>query len=290
VGVRGRGDDLPLVTVIGDLVEDVVVHVRRPVRPATDNPAVVVRRRGGSAANVAAVAAAHGPSRFIGRVGHDPLGDALIADLAATGVDVRVQRGGRTGCIVVLVDQSGERTMFPDRGASAELDAIDPGWLEHTAVLHLPFYGFSGDGPGEHLLQAAATVRAGGGRVTVDLSASSLIDDLGAARLSHLMTALAPSIVFANDDEARAAGLRSSTPPRGCAYVVKSGPRPASIFTADGARFDVPAHEVETVSDTTGAGDAFAGGFLAAWAAGATLERACRAGHDAAARVVAGGR
>ena len=60
-----------LVTV-GDLVEDVIVWSDGPTRHATDNPCVVRRSRGGSAANVAAFASALMPARFIGCVGDDP--------------------------------------------------------------------------------------------------------------------------------------------------------------------------------------------------------------------------
>ena len=91
---------------LGDLVEDVAIRVDDPVNVATDTAARIERRRGGSAANVAAMAAQLGHrSRFVGQVGVDAIGTALIADLAADGVDTSfVRRGGRTGTIAVLVD------------------------------------------------------------------------------------------------------------------------------------------------------------------------------------------
>ncbi len=119
-----------LVTV-GDLVEDIVVWPAARARYATDNPAAVHRARGGSAANVAAFAAGLVPARFIGCVGDDPVADMLTGELTAAGVDVRVQRRGRTGTIVVLVDRRGERTMYPDRGAAAALTPVPPaGWRQ----------------------------------------------------------------------------------------------------------------------------------------------------------------
>ena len=129
-----------MLVAVGDLVEDVVVwpaglaagqaggQAAGPARHGTDNPAVIHRTRGGSAANVAAFARAAAPAavpaRFIGCVGADPAGDVLCAELAGRGVDVRVQRRGRTGTIVVLVDGDGERTMYPDRAAAAELTEV----------------------------------------------------------------------------------------------------------------------------------------------------------------------
>ncbi len=67
--------------VVGDLVEDVVVRVHQAIRPGTDTAATIQRRAGGSAASVAREAARFGPARFIGRVGDDATGRALVADL-----------------------------------------------------------------------------------------------------------------------------------------------------------------------------------------------------------------
>ncbi|MFT3852508.1 MAG: PfkB family carbohydrate kinase [Ilumatobacteraceae bacterium] len=273
------------VTVVGDLVEDVVVWLTGPVTVGTDNPAAVRRSPGGSAANVAAaVARAGGRARFVGRVGDDGSGDVLAAQLGAAGVDVRVQRGGRTGTVVVLVDPDGERTMFPDRGAAAALQGIDPAWLDGTAVLHVPAYGLQT--AATVLVDAARTVRAAGGAVTVDVSATSVVDALGAGALCELFGELAPAIVFANHDEAVALGVIDTCPP--WPVVVKRGPQPALVVRPDGSITEVPAVAVDRVRDTTGAGDAFAGGFLAAWTAGAgtDLVAACAAGHAAAAAVL----
>ena len=146
-----------MLAVAGDLVEDVVVWATEPLRAATDTAARVFRARGGSGANVAALAAPLVPTRFIGRVGADAAGAGLADDLAAAGVDVRVQRAGRTGTVVLLVDAEGERTMFPDRGASAELADVDPAWLDGVAWLHLPAYGFEREPMRSELARLAAT-------------------------------------------------------------------------------------------------------------------------------------
>ncbi len=129
---------------VGDLVEDIVVWLSGPPGEGTDVGVSVFRRRGGSAANVAALCAETGtPARFIGNVGDDDLGDRLLATLAGLGVDVRVTRGGRTGTIVVLVAKDGERTMLTDRGAALDLDAVDDRWLDGVNVLHLPAYSLT---------------------------------------------------------------------------------------------------------------------------------------------------
>ena len=106
---------------------------------------MIHRTRGGSAANVAAFASAAVPARFIGCVGRRPGRGRAVRELAGHGVDVRVQRRGRTGTIVVLVDGDGERTMYPDRAAAAELTEVPASWLDGAAFLHVPSYGFAAE-------------------------------------------------------------------------------------------------------------------------------------------------
>lgn len=275
---------VPRVTVIGDLLEDVVVWTAGPVRIGTDNPASVTRTRGGSGANVAVAAArAGGDARFIGCVGRDDVGSLLEAALAAAGVDTRLQRRDRTGCVVVLVGADGERTMFPDRAAAAELGAVDVRDLAGTAVLHLPLYGFVDPVTARHLAAAAERVRADGGAVTIDLSASSVVDALGAPAVHALIDDLQPAVVFANRDEAAAAALTTIEPAVDGCFVVKAGGDPATIVHPGGRRDLVAPAPVAAVRDTTGAGDVFAGTFIAHWAGGASPAEACAAGHRSAA-------
>ena len=180
-----------VLTVIGDLVEDIVVWTTAPSRHGTDNPASISRSRGGSAANVAAKAAAMTPTRFVGRVGNDAAGASLVAALDATGVDVRVQRGGRTGSVVVVVDPGdGERTMYPDRGASAELASVDHEWLTGTTLLHVPAYGFTTEPAAGSILDAIEYVRRRGSQLSIDASAVSVIETFGGDRFTSLLEQL----------------------------------------------------------------------------------------------------
>lgn len=276
-----------VLTVIGDLVEDIVVWTTAPSRRGTDNPATVTRSRGGSAANVAAKAAAMTPTRFVGRVGDDSAGVWLVAALDATGVDVRVQRSGRTGSVVVVVDPGdGERTMYPDRAAAAELAPVDHDWLTGTTVLHVPAYGFATDPAAGSILGAIEHVRRRGAQLSIDVSAVTLIEGFGRNRFSGLLDRLAPEVVLANAEEATALGLLENRPSPGCVVVVKDGPRPAIVALDDGSRHEVAAAMVAGVRDTTGAGDAFAAGFLTTWIRDADPVAACRSGHQTAAAVL----
>ena len=224
-----------------------------------------MRTRGGSAANVAAAAAAAGcPTRFVGRVGDDAAGAVVASSLAAAGVDVRVQRAGRTGCIVVIVEAGGERTMLPDRGAAAELAPSMAAWLDGVTWLHVPAYSLCAEPIGTSTLGASSVVRASGGRLSLDVSSVGAVTAFGVARFVALAADLDPDVVLATAVEA---ALLGSWAPR--LLVVKHGAEPVELRSAGGPRSRGSVPRVDGVVDTTGAGDAFAGGFLAATLAGA---------------------
>ncbi|MCW3494469.1 carbohydrate kinase family protein [Microbacterium sp. SSM24] len=265
-----------MIVVIGDLVADLIVLGGGSLERGTDNPAEVRLTRGGSAANVAVAVAPRHPVRFIGRVGDDTIGRALVAELESAGVEARVQRAGRTGAIVVLVDPVGERTMITDRGAAAELEAIDPGWLAGTRWLHLPLYGFAAPASREALTDAAATVVAAGGRLSLDLSSVATMRELGRHALQKIVDRIAPDVVFANADEAAATAELGLDLGRSVS-VIKRGGDPVVIETA-GTRVEVPVRRVDDVLDSTGAGDAFAAGYIVAALGGADPQESARAG------------
>jgi sugar/nucleoside kinase (ribokinase family) len=269
-----------MLVVIGDLVADLIVLGGSSLERGTDNPAEVRLTRGGSAANVAMAAVPRHPARFIGRVGDDTIGRALVAELEGAGVEARVQRSGRTGAIVVLVDAVGERTMITDRGAAAELDAVEPAWLEGAEWVHLPLYGFAAPASRTAVTDAAAAAARAGARVSVDLSSVATLRELGGVRLHRLLRDIEPDVVFANDDEYGTAdelGLDFDD----AVVVVKRGGDPVRVMCAD-EQFTVPVERVEDVLDSTGAGDAFAAGYITAALAGADPRESARAGSDLA--------
>ncbi|MGH3209284.1 MAG: carbohydrate kinase family protein [Trebonia sp.] len=274
-----------MLVAVGDLVEDVIVWSDAPTRHATDNSCVVRRSRGGSAANVAVFASALMPARFIGCVGVDPVADVLTGELAGHGVDVRVQRRGRTGTVVVLIDSGGERTMYPDRAASADLAEVPDAWLESAAVLHVPSYCFAAEPAAASVLGLIRHARQAGVPVSLDASSTGMIEAFGLARYLDLVESVRPSVFFANAHEARL--LDVSRPQFAKTMtVVKNGAGSTIVTLPGGIPRAVPVREAAAARDSTGAGDAFAAGFLAARARGADPVEAASAGHDLARSVL----
>lgn len=279
---RGR------VVVVGDIATDVVARLSGPLRTGSDSSAVVATYGGGSAANVAAwLAVADVESVFLGRVGADATGRAQVDELARSGVDVRVavDDDRATGCVVVLVSRDGERTMLPDRGANAALapDDVPPELFGGPARhLHLSGYPLLHESSRAAARTALTLARDAAMTVSVDPSSAAPLATVGAERFLSWTEGV--DVCLANLDEAEVlAG--PGTPGELARRLAASAYREVVVkLGAEGAVWSdgttvlhAPALRVPVV-DTTGAGDAFAAGFLAVWTTGGPLEDALAAG------------
>ncbi|MFF1282106.1 carbohydrate kinase family protein [Streptomyces sp. NPDC058299] len=289
--------------VVGDVVTDVVARHRGPLAAGTDTAAVIRTLPGGAGANVACWAAHAGCAdvRLLGRVGADAAA-WHERELVAAGVRPRlvVDPQAATGTVICLVDTdaAAERTFLTDSGASLRLGPAD--WsdtlLDGVARLHLSGYLLFTE-PSRALTRRAITAaRARGVPVSLDPASAGFLVELGVDRFlafTEGLDLLLPSrdeacLLTGVPDPVDAAARLSRLVPL---VVAKAGADGALVARSGAVPVRVPAVPAAP-RDTTGAGDAFTGAFLAALLAGATPEEAaasgCRAGAEAVERV--GGR
>ncbi|GEC04185.1 sugar kinase [Streptomyces spinoverrucosus] len=293
----GPGSPSGALLVVGDVVTDVVARHRGPLAGGTDTAAVIRTLPGGAGANVACWASHWGCAdvRLLGRVGSDAVAWHERA-LAAAGVRARlvVDPQAPTGTVICLVDSgaAAERTFLTDSGASLRLDPGD--WsdvlLDGVGWLHLSGYLLFSE-PGRALVATTLTsARARGVPVSLDPASAGFLAELGVDRfLASVdgMEVLLPSrdeacLLTGLPDAADAAAKLSRHVPL---VVTKQGADGALVARSGTVRARVPAVPA-TPRDTTGAGDAFTGAFLAALLAGAEPEDAAAEGCAAGARAV----
>jgi sugar/nucleoside kinase (ribokinase family) len=267
-----------VILVVGDVMDDLVVRPLGPLVARSDTPAHMERHPGGSGANTAAWLGVLGADvRFAGRVGLADLRRHARA-LEACGVDARLAGDARTptGSIVVLAH---DRSMFTDRGANLALcrDDLPDDLLEGVEHVHVSGYSLLEEGPRTAVLDLIAR---GGVPWSVDPASHAFV-----ANTAFLEWTAGASVCFPNEDEARVLGDRLAA-----AYevvVLKRGSEGVRVLRRGAEPVDVPAATAAAI-DQTGAGDAFAAGYLAALVRGdddATCARAAvRAATEAVSR------
>ncbi len=288
-----------IVLVIGDVIADVIVRPRGATNRGSDTRASIRARPGGSGANQAAWLSRLGTkARFAGRVGASDV-EACVAELARFGVDARLGADPElpTGMLVTLVAEDGERSFLTDRGANARLGAADlpDSLLDGVGLVHVSGYALFEPGPRAAVLRLMDRARAAAIPVTVDPSSTAFLREAGAE--AFLGWTSGAAICFPNAEEAALLAGGDALDAQLVALarhyplvVIKRGAEGAAAAASDGTRVRVSAPPIQPV-DTTGAGDAFLAGFLAARMRGLELRGCLEAGIEAggqAARILGG--
>jgi sugar/nucleoside kinase (ribokinase family) len=278
------------IVVVGDVMLDVVVESGALARGSDVHGRVRVHP-GGGAANAAVWAAASGPSvTLYGRVGHDVPGRIVREALSERGVETILAADPEepTGSMLVVLED-GERSMVADRGANARLSPDDlADELEAAAVLVSGYILFH---HGSEAAALSALSRARAPHVAVDAASWPLIEAYGVERFFE---ATGPAtVLLANEREAGI--LAGGQDLRSLAghyemVCVKRGMHGATLFAGDRCWRLSNSLAVDTSGmDSTGAGDAFDGAFLAALVRGAEPPGALFEGVAAGGRRVVSG-
>lgn len=317
-GGTGTSSGTPGLLVVGDVVTDVVARHAEPLAPHTDTAARIAVLPGGAGANVACWAARCGVgARLLTRAGADSAAWHRAALLAA-GVDpvLRIDPVLPTAVVVALVDAAAERTLVTDSGAAFRLGPEDwdealldggergdggsggSGALTTVGRVHLSGYLYF-CAPGREL---AAAVRkaalARGIPVSVDPASAGFLRRLGPDAFLDAVRGV--DLLLPNEAEAALLSGRAEPGDAAAELSRRIGGGTVVVTLGAGGALAAQAGEVTARAaaphtaavDTTGAGDAFTGGLLAALLAGADLATAldagCRAGAEAV--TVPGGR
>jgi sugar/nucleoside kinase (ribokinase family) len=271
------------VLTVGDVMLDVRVSADALV-PGGDVAGRVRVRPAGTSANAAVWAAATGARAVVcARVGDDLTGRLLAEALEGAGVRalLTVDPSAETGTMLVVTTK-GERSMVADRGANARITPADlPQRLSAGAVL---VSGYLACDPRTAPVARAAIERAAAPHIAVDAGSWPLLEAIGPE--AFFRATAGATLVFANEREATALTGRDAEDAAEVlgrhygAAVVKLGAKGA-VLSWEGLVLRFGGTEVLEV-DSTGAGDAFDGAFLATLALGGTpadaLQAACAAG------------
>lgn len=255
-----------------------------------------IESSGGSAANtLACVAALGGRAAFAGKVKDDQLGTVFAHDIRASGVAFTTpmaEDGAPTATCLVLISPDGQRTMQTYLGACVDFapDDLEPDQVKAAKVTYLEGYLWDPDPAREAFFQAAKIAHDAGRKVALSLSDPFCVDRHRDGFIPFIEEHV--DILFANEDEILSLYQvedfeEAAEKIRGVVDIaaLTRSEKGSVVVTADDT-ITVPASPVEDVTDTTGAGDAYAAGFLAAHTHGRDLETSAKLGGLLAAVII----
>jgi sugar/nucleoside kinase (ribokinase family) len=262
-----------MILVVGDINVDITAPLTAPPAEGEDCLSRKLSFQcGGVGLNAAMALARLGcPARLVSSVGNDWFADFVLGRAAREGIDVsQVQRSSSvmTGLMFITISPNGQRTFFGSRGACAELSVTEHlgSWLDEVTALEIAGYAFLTPSSSECAGQLIAQARARGIWVAVDVGTGPSREIPG----KIMQVTREVDTVFANATEAEALtgqptaeGAFAALEQAGAREIVLKLGGEGCLVRENGELCGVPPFRVEVV-DTTGAGDAFTAGFLAA--------------------------
>jgi sugar/nucleoside kinase (ribokinase family) len=287
---------------IGDVMLDVIARINvspQKINFGSDTASRISTSSGGAAGNVAAwLTRTDARSTIVSHVGDDPAGAAIVAEFVALGVSHGdlVIPGETSGVVVVLVDSSGERTMFPDKGANSRLVVEDLPDLNPFQAVYISGYALLNPLARDGVLAMIEKIKEDGLPIYFDPASVGAMKDVADKELHTWFSKM--DVLLLNEEES--IYLTGSVDiERALDYlldfsqvvVIKRGSAGAIAKARGFDSISLPA-VAATVVDTTGAGDSFAAGFIASFSKNRDLTAALQAGAELAADCVAivGGR
>ena len=279
---------------IGDVMLDVVAIVPSQINYGSDTPSQISTHGGGAAGNVASWAQVSGAqTQIIARVGSDSAGTAVLSEFDGLGVTYKnaIVPGARTGVVVILVDPTGERTMFPETGANSGLTLNDLPELKGFQAVYISGYALQNPQSRPGVLAMIDVIRENKIPIFFDpatVGGMSQVDIAEILRWLPLMSTLIlneeEAIFLTQESDVRASleALLQSTP----TVVIKRGSLGSIGKTKDGELHTIESIKVSML-DTTGAGDSYAGGFIASWLKNPDIAQCMKAGSLVASQCVA---
>ncbi len=261
--------------VIGDFAWDVLIRTNNSLLKGGDSFGEVMLTPGGSAANLAVWAKRCGlNTRFIGKIGRDRFGQLAREDLIKENIEHHfVETDAHlTGSVAVFVDQTGERSMVSGHGADFYLipSELPRNVITTSNHLHLTAWSFFTDPPRSAARVAAQLAQQNNLTISFDPASFQMISEMGVEQFLSWTKDLAINIFFPNYDEGRV--LTGCDEPEtivralaniytDALIILKLDADGALVFDGKTATQIPPA--TNNLVDATGAGDSFAGAFLA---------------------------
>lgn len=273
----------PELCVIGDFAWDVLIRTNSELLRGGDTFGEVMLMPGGSAANVAVWAARAGcRTSFVGKIGRDRMGQLAHENLELEQIDAHLVETDAhlTGSVAVFVDHTGERSMVSGHGADFWLlpSELPREIIARSRHLHLTAWSFFTDPPRTAARRAARIAQEAGATLSFDPGSFQMIEEMGVDSFLAATTDLGIDVFLPNKEEGEIlTGLKEPEDIASELTVIYPGALVILKLDADGALvwLDGTAHHIPPATnnlvDATGAGDSFAGSFLARYLRGVSV-------------------